>query len=176
MQGNASSNSLPHCTANIIDDIDSPRKSNPFCFAAFADKHTGTLYNNLCFPSSPLRAMSASSCCMYHYKTNTILALPINGFSNKIIFVAYKQQYEMLESKGHIIRLNVMDNQARLVEPHNHHVNAAERAIQTIKDHQFACHNRQQFPTPVVGQTCTASQKYPEYDLPIGYQSQYVGV
>ncbi len=87
---------------------------------------------------------------MYHYKTNAILALPISGFSNKIIFAAYRQQYEMLESKGQVIRLNVMDNQASqtikkfltknqckllLVEPHNHCVNAAERAIQTFKDH-----------------------------------------
>jgi hypothetical protein len=87
---------------------------------------------------------------VYHYKTNAILALPISGFSNKIIFAAYRQQYEMLESKGQVIRLNVMDNQASqtikkfltknqckllLVEPHNHCVNAAERAIQTFKDH-----------------------------------------
>jgi hypothetical protein len=87
---------------------------------------------------------------VYHYETNVILALPISGFSNKIIFGAYKQQYKMLESKGHVIRLNVMDNQASqtikkfltkkqcksmLVEPHNHRVNAAERAIQTFKDH-----------------------------------------
>jgi hypothetical protein len=56
----------------------------------------------------------------------------------------------MLKSKGHVIRLNVMDNQASqtiknfltknqcklmLVEPHSHHINTAERAIQTIKDH-----------------------------------------
>jgi hypothetical protein len=56
----------------------------------------------------------------------------------------------MLESKGHVIRLNIMDNQASqtikkfltknqcelmLVEPHNHQVNAAERVIQTFKDH-----------------------------------------
>jgi hypothetical protein len=39
-------------------------------------------------------------------------SLPISGFSDKIIFAAYKQQYEMLESKGHVIRLNFMDSQA----------------------------------------------------------------
>ncbi len=89
---------------------------------------------------------------MYHYEKNAILALPISGFSNKIIFAAYKQQYEMLKSKGHMIRLIVMDNQAintikkfltknqcelMLVEPHNHCVNAAEREKQTFKDHFF---------------------------------------
>jgi hypothetical protein len=56
----------------------------------------------------------------------------------------------MLESKGHVIRLSVMDNQASqtikkfftknqckymLVEPHNICVNEEERAIQTFKDH-----------------------------------------
>ncbi len=56
----------------------------------------------------------------------------------------------MIESKGFVIRFNVMDNQASkvikkiltpkqcdliLVEPNNHHINAAECAIQTFKDH-----------------------------------------
>jgi hypothetical protein len=61
---------------------------------------------------------------------------------------AYKQQFKLLESKGHKIRLNVMDNQASHVikkyltmqqcnklfaEPNNHQVNAVEHAIQTFK-------------------------------------------
>ncbi len=56
---------------------------------------------------------------------------------------------EELTSKGFKPKLNIMDNQAtkhikqfltendcklQLVEPHNHRVNAAERAIQTFKD------------------------------------------
>jgi hypothetical protein len=55
-----------------------------------------------------------------------------------------------LKSKGYKIRLKVIDNQATkvikkfldqqqcnliLVEPHNHHVNATERASQTLKAH-----------------------------------------
>ena len=87
---------------------------------------------------------------VYHYETNAILALPISGFSDEVIFQAYKDIYEMIESKGFVIRFNVMDNQASkvikqfltpkqcelmLVEPNNHRVNAAERAIQTFKDH-----------------------------------------
>jgi hypothetical protein len=78
------------------------------------------------------------------------MALPIAEFSNEIIFAAYKQQYETLESKGSIIKLNVVDNQASkiikqyltpnqcvlmLVEPHNHCVNVAKHAIQTFKNH-----------------------------------------
>ncbi len=87
---------------------------------------------------------------VYNCETNAILALPISGFSDKIIFAAYTQQYEMFESKGHVIRLNVMDNQENQtikkfftknqcklmwIEPYNHRVHAAERAIQAFKDH-----------------------------------------
>ncbi len=58
-------------------------------------------------------------------------------------------RFNELKTKGFKPKLNVMDNQAtkhikkfltenecklQLVEPHNHRVNAAERAIQTFKD------------------------------------------
>jgi hypothetical protein len=109
--------------------------------AAFADKQTGTLYNDLpgLFPFMSLKG-NACFLVMCHYKSNTILALPISGFSNKVIFATFKQQFELLESKGYKICLNIMDNQAskviksfltpkqchlQLVEPNNHHVNAA---------------------------------------------------
>ena len=86
---------------------------------------------------------------MYHYESNSILATPITGLTDIIIFDAYKQRFEMLESKGFKIKMNVMDNQAtkhiktflikkeceiQLVEPHNKRLNAAKRAIQTWKD------------------------------------------
>ena len=87
---------------------------------------------------------------VYHYESNTILGLPISGFDDNTVFAAYKTQFEFLESKGFKMKLNVMDNQCTkqikkfltekdcelmLVGPHNHRVNAAERAIQTFKDH-----------------------------------------
>jgi hypothetical protein len=70
------------------------------------------LYKNLT-GSFPFQNLKGNVCFLvvYHYETNAILALPISGFSNKIICVVYKQQYERLKSKGHVIRLNVMDNQ-----------------------------------------------------------------
>ena len=86
---------------------------------------------------------------LYHYETNSILATPITNLDDKSIFEAYKANFEMLEAKGYKSKVNVMDNQAtkcikkfltkkgcqlQLVEPHNHQVNAAERAIQTFKD------------------------------------------
>jgi hypothetical protein len=66
---------------------------------------------------------------------------------------AYKEVYEYLESKGFKPRFNVSDNECsktikryireqnatiQLVEPDNHKVNAAERAIQTFKNHFIA--------------------------------------
>jgi hypothetical protein len=49
---------------------------------------------------------------VYHYKSNAILAFPIANFSNNCILAAYTQQYELLESKGFTIKLNIMNNQA----------------------------------------------------------------
>ncbi len=84
-----------------------------FFAAAFANKQTGTLYNDLT-RAFPFMSLEGNICFLieYHYETNAILALPIKGFSNDIIFAAYKQQYNMLEAKGYKIKLNVMDNQA----------------------------------------------------------------
>ncbi len=86
---------------------------------------------------------------MYHYKTKAILGTPVAGLDDKSIFKAYKMQFHNLTSKGYKPKINIMDDQAtkhtkaflteqqcqlQLVEPHNHRLNAAERAIQTFKD------------------------------------------
>jgi hypothetical protein len=86
---------------------------------------------------------------MYHYEANAILAMPIAGLDYCSIFNAFKANFDKLAQKGFKPQLNVTDNQAtkhfktflteeecklQLVEPRNHQVNAAERAIQTIKD------------------------------------------
>ncbi len=102
---------------NVIkDDMDNQTDANLFCFAVFADKHIVTLYNDLT-GTFPFMSLEGNVCFLvvYHYKSNAILALPILGFSDKIIFRAYKQIYEMIESKGFVIRFNVMDNQASKV-------------------------------------------------------------
>ncbi len=138
---------MPH--ANIIENDDD--SYSMFVFAAFADKHTGILYSDLT-GTFPFILLEGNVCfpVVYHYETNAILALPVANFSNDSILAAYQQQFEFLKSKGHKIKLNVMDNQASqviknyltlkkcdtlLVEPNNHRVNAAERAIQTFKAH-----------------------------------------
>lgn len=111
---------------------------------------SGVVYNDLT-GNFPFMSLDGSVCffVLYHYETNAILATPIAGLDDKSIFNAYKTQFEMLEAKGYKPKVNVMDNQAtkyikkfltekecklQLVEPHNHRVNAAERAIQTFKD------------------------------------------
>jgi hypothetical protein len=86
---------------------------------------------------------------MYHYKTNAILVKAITNLDDHSILEAYREVFEMLEAKGYKPKMNVMDNQAtkkikgfltkkecnlQVVEPHNHRVKAAERAIQTFKD------------------------------------------
>ena len=137
---------------NVIDDTSSADETiaNVFCFGAFADKVSGVVYNDLT-GNFPFMSLDGSVCffVLYHYETNAILATPIAGLDDKSIFEAYKTQFEMLEAKGYKPKVNVMDNQAtkyikqfltkkecklQLVEPHNHRVNAAERAIQTFKD------------------------------------------
>ncbi len=137
--------------ANLIEDDDTSSDANVSSLAAFMDKRTGTLYNDLTGPF-PFMSLEGNVCFLivYHYKTNAFLALPIKGFCDAIIFKAYKQQFNLLESKGYIIKFNVMDNQATqiitkfltaqecnllLVKPHNHQVNPAKRAIQTFKAH-----------------------------------------
>jgi hypothetical protein len=86
---------------------------------------------------------------LYHYESNALLGTPIAGLDDISIFEAYKKQFENFAAEGFKPKLNVMDNQAtkhikkilnknegklQLIEPHNHRVNAAERAIQTFKD------------------------------------------
>ncbi len=133
-----------------IDDVDDHSIANVFCFGAFADKVTGVVYND-CTGEFPYTSLDGNVCffVMYHYETNAILATPIPGLDSANILAAYKKNFEYLVSKGYTPKLNVMDNQAtkaikayltpqdvalQLVEPHNHRVNAAERAIQTFKN------------------------------------------
>ncbi len=128
--------------------------ANIFAFGAFADKNSGIVYNNL-MGLFPFMSLDGSICffVLYHYKSNCILADPIEALDDKTVFEAYKKQFDELTKKGFMPKLNVMDNQGtkyikqfldknkcklQLVEPHNLCVNAAERAIQTFKDATLA--------------------------------------
>jgi len=134
---------------NLIADDEDQSIANIFCFGAFADKQSGIVYHDLT-GLFPFMSFDGSVCffVLYHYESNAILAKPISGLDDVCIFKAYKQYFEELTQKGFKPRLNIMDNQAtkhikkfltendcklQVVEPHNHRVNAAERAIQTFK-------------------------------------------
>jgi hypothetical protein len=139
------------CPAKNIIESDNDADTNVFIFGVFADKQMVTLYSDLTgtFPFMSLEG-NVWFLIVYHYKSNAIWALPIANFADETILAAFQQQFELLESQGHKIKLNVMNNQASraikkyltkqqcndlLVEPNNHQVNAAERAIQTFKAH-----------------------------------------
>ncbi len=77
---------------------------------------------------------------VYHYKTNTILVKAIKNLDDHSIYKAYKEVFEMIETKGYKPKMNVIDNQAKkyikqfltkkecdlqVVKLHNHRVNAA---------------------------------------------------
>jgi hypothetical protein len=87
---------------------------------------------------------------LYDYDSNAILCEPMKNRSDVEALRAYDLLYTQLSRHGHKPALNIMDNEAskaikrhihstganyQLVEPHNHRVNAAERAIRTFKNH-----------------------------------------
>ncbi len=145
---------MPNNGANklhlIISKDEEESIANVFVFGAFADKNNGIVYHDLT-GLFPFMSLDGSVCffVLYHYKLNCILTTPIAGLDDISIFNAYKKQFEELAAKGFKPKLDAMENQAtkqikkfltnnecklQLVEPHNHHVNAAECAIQTFKD------------------------------------------
>ncbi len=134
---------------HVVDNDDDEYIANIFCFGAFADKNSGIVYHDLT-GSLPFMSFDGSVCffVLYHYESNAILATPIAGLDDVSIFNTYKKYFKELIAKGFKPKLNVMDNQVtkhikkfltendcklQVVEPHNHRVNAAERAIQTFK-------------------------------------------
>ena len=86
----------------------------------------------------------------YDYDTNYICAKPINNLKDESIIAAFESVFNELKNKGHKPTFNVTDNQCtkpikaflqkenckwQFVEPTNRCVNAAERVIQTFKNH-----------------------------------------
>jgi hypothetical protein len=122
---------------NLIGDKDNNETiANVFCFGAFADKHSGVVYNNLT-GAFPFMVLDGCVCffALYHYKLNAILVTPISGMDNVSIFEAYKKQFDVLTAKGFKPKINITDNQVtkhikkflteqqckmQLVKPHNH--------------------------------------------------------
>ena len=89
----------------------------------------------------------------YDYDSNNILAEPIKSRTSLHIKNAYQKMRKLLCSRGLTPRTHVLDNECskvlkeymeeenetfQLVPPHLHRRNAAERAIQTFKNHFIA--------------------------------------
>jgi len=158
-----STSANPTCTPDArLDDSDmypaqhlfAAHALDAFCFAALADKNTGTIYTDLPgeFPVRSIRNMRYIFVC-YAYQPNAILVRPMTSRNSESMVAAYEDIYTYLTAKGFKPNLNIIDNEAskavqnfiesndtewQLVEPDNHRVNAAERAIQTFKNHFIA--------------------------------------
>ena len=89
----------------------------------------------------------------YDYDSNAILAEPIKSRSSSELIAAWTKCHNTLTSRGIKPKLHVLDNELsddmrqvilatdttiQRVPPHNHRRNAAERAIQTFKNHFIA--------------------------------------
>ena len=89
----------------------------------------------------------------YAYDANTIIVRPMKSRNDQCMVATCKDIYNHLTSDGHKPKLNVTDNECskaiqnyimsqnvdwKLVEPDNHQVNAAKRAIQTFKNRFLA--------------------------------------
>jgi hypothetical protein len=139
-------------TANIIPNDDDPAGvTNVFCYAALADKKKGTLYTDAT-GNLPVRSLDGNQAYLIAYANdlNYIFAIPVKDLTSASMIAAFESVFTQLKEKGYKPAFNVTDNQAasaikeyltkeecewQFVEPHNHRVNAAERAIQTFKNH-----------------------------------------
>jgi hypothetical protein len=125
-----------------------------FCFAALADANTGTMYTNLtgAFPVRSFKNMQYIF-VVYVYDLNAIIVRPMSSRSDPAFIAAFTDVFATLQARNYVPQLNVMDNECskaverhiraeklniQLVPPHNHRVNAAERAIGTFKEHFIA--------------------------------------
>eukprot|EP00804_Cyclotella_cryptica_P024014 CCRYP_020050-RA/>CCRYP_020050-RA protein AED:0.24 eAED:0.19 QI:0/0/0/0.8/0.25/0/5/0/1018 len=134
----------PATTPHFIPPDITDTACNVFCFAALADKHHGTMYTDAtgALPAVTLEG-NQYYFVVYAYDPNYIYATPLRNLRDVSIMTAFNDIFQDLKSK-------VTDNQAttpikaylntedckwQFVEPNNHRVNAAERAIQTFMNH-----------------------------------------
>jgi hypothetical protein len=121
-------------------------------YAVLVDQ--GQLYTDLT-GKFPVRSSKGNSYVMvcYFYDCNYVKVVPIISRSASEWFKAYDHIHQELTAKGFKPKLQTLDNEAsaalklffttndvefRLVPPHCHRRNAAERSIQTFKEHFVA--------------------------------------
>ena len=183
MRQNVRSTKIKQQMNEINEDINPPQElmttektNHVFCFAAIADLKQGTIYvdNTGKFPVRSLEGHMYVF-VMYDYTTNAILIEPLRSMESQEFVTAFRKKITYLKKRGFTPQFNVIDNivstkvkeflaeeniEVQIVEPHNHRVNAAERAIQTFKDHFIAglCTVDKQFPIQLWDQLLEQAQ------------------
>jgi hypothetical protein len=141
-----------------------PQANHVFCFAAMADKTKRTLYHDLT-GRLPVMFLESNQYFLvaYDYTLNAILVQPTKNLKSATVITAFDSIFQELKEKGFKPQRNITDNQAvtalkaylhaencewQFVESNNHHVNAAEQAIQTFKNHFISglCTTDKDFP------------------------------
>ena len=128
----------------------SPEEKNQDMFIAFLEAgNSGTVYTDLT-GKFPVTSISGHKYVMvlYHYDSNGIIFQTMKNRSNIEAMRVYEEIYEYIKARKCKPKLEIMDNGTstsvkryitntnvnyQLVEPNNHRVNAAERAIRTFK-------------------------------------------
>ena len=134
--------------------IDEKAEVELFLGATIAEQNEGTIYtdNTGAFPVQSFHGKRVHF-VTYEYRSNAILVRAIKDETDASMVAAFQDIYNYLTEKGLKPKLNVMDNKCskavqtfikstgadiQLVNPDDHRVNAAERAIQTWKNHWIA--------------------------------------
>ena len=148
MRDNRESPAVKEC---INPPLEKEKMNQLFASMAYIDKKEGIMYTDLTC-NFPVRSIDgfAAFFILYDWTTNAILATAIKDATDESMVAAFKENIEYLEERGFKPEFNVIDNVAskaiqaylkaakvglRLVEPNDHRANAAERAIQTWKNH-----------------------------------------
>ena len=126
-----------------------------FMTLGYVDKKKGTIYADLTgkLPITSIHGMTAMF-IMYDWTSNAILATPIKEAKSETIVECFKNNITYLSKRGFKPVYNVIDNvetnaiktylesekiKVKFVTPYYHRVNAAERVIQTFKNHTISC-------------------------------------
>ena len=87
---------------------------------------------------------------IYDWTTHAILAHPVKYLKDDTVITAFRDKFNFLKSRGFKQVFNIINNvvskaiktyinskdiEIQMVEPNNHRANAAERVIQTWKNH-----------------------------------------
>jgi hypothetical protein len=173
-----------------LDKIETARDMNPphkkasknhlFCYNGRINNKDGTIYVDFTvkFPIRSIDGMIAIF-ILYDWTKNAILATPVKDGKAQTTISTFESHIQYLRKRGSKPTLNIIDNVAtktiqtyreandiniQLLEPHNHRVNASERAIHTFKNHMIAglstCDERT-IPTTTMGPNSPPSRRLP---------------